>query len=67
MLLCFYAHPVRSGVVCEGLSEKGDRQVLYGMENEKTMPSAYRVSCVGPMSARVSGGLYAALSLVGVV
>ena len=65
MLLCLYAHPVRSGVVCEDLSEKGEGTAWYGME--KTMPSAYRVSCVGPMSARVSGGLYAALSLVGVV
>ena len=63
MLLCFYALTVRSGMVCEDLSEKGT--AWYGME--KTMPSAYRVSCVGPMSARVSGGLYAALSLVGVV
>jgi hypothetical protein len=33
MLLCFYAHPVRSGVVCEGLSETGDRQVWNGEDN----------------------------------
>ena len=31
------------------------------------MPSAYRVSCVGPVFARVTGGLHAALSLVGIV
>ena len=64
-MLCFYAHPVRSGVVCEDLSEKGDRLVWNGEDNALCL--SRRVSCVGPMSARVSGGLYAALSLVGVV
>ena len=33
MLLCFYAHPVRSGVVWEDLSEKGDRLVWNGEDN----------------------------------
>ena len=33
MLLCFYARLVRSGVVCEGLSEKGDRQAWNGEDN----------------------------------
>ena len=33
MLLCFYAHTVRSGVVCEDLSEKGDRLVWNGEDN----------------------------------
>ena len=38
MLLCFYAHPVRSGVVCEGLSEKGDRQVWNGEDSALCLP-----------------------------
>ena len=33
MLLCFYAHTVRSGVVCEDLSEKEDRLVWNGEDN----------------------------------
>ena len=63
MLLCFYAHSVRSGLVCEGLSEKGGRLVWNGEDN------ALCLSCLlcRSMSARVSGGLYATLSLVGVV
>jgi hypothetical protein len=39
MLLCFYAHLVRSGMVCEGLSEKGDRQVWNGEVSAREVES----------------------------
>ena len=47
--------PVGRGVLAVRACQKRGT-ARYGME--KTMPSAYRVSGVGPMSARVSGELH---------